>query len=212
MRLVEQQAEKDEAARKKAEEDARKKAEADAKKNLPAPATSVVKGASKKAEKPVEKATNEDTKVGKMPEDDVQSKLKSLNESADIDVMSAIVDLNSNVMKDFQQKQESLVTIPPNAQLRTFNEHDVLGELDRDDKGNVVVLEDKNGRKHDKKRNPVNHRGYLIDPKSNDVVENLTNQPMFPAEDLDERGEVPAPFCIEKYNFNPHHIMGDFDY
>jgi hypothetical protein len=37
-----------------------------------------------------------------MPEDDVQSKLKSLNESADIDVMSAIVDLNSNVMKDFQ--------------------------------------------------------------------------------------------------------------
>ena len=54
MRLIEQQAEKDEAARKKAEDDARrqaekdeaarKKAEADAKKNLPAPATSVVKG------------------------------------------------------------------------------------------------------------------------------------------------------------------------
>jgi len=29
---------------------------------------------------------------------------------------------------------------------------------------------------------------------------------------MDERGEVPAPFCIEKYNFNPHNIMGDFDY
>ena len=35
---------------------------------------------------------------------------------------------------------------------------------------------------------------------------------MFPAVDIDERGEVPAPFCVEKYNFNPHQIMGDFDY
>jgi hypothetical protein len=35
---------------------------------------------------------------------------------------------------------------------------------------------------------------------------------MFSLRDLDERGEVPAPFCIEKYNFNPHNLMGDFDY
>jgi len=35
---------------------------------------------------------------------------------------------------------------------------------------------------------------------------------MFSSSELDERGEVPAPFCIEKYNFNPHNIMGDFDY
>jgi hypothetical protein len=35
---------------------------------------------------------------------------------------------------------------------------------------------------------------------------------MFAQRDLDERGEVPAPFCIEKYNFNPHNLMGDFDY
>lgn len=70
--------------------------------------------------------------------------------------MSGIVNVNPNAMKDFQKGQDQLITIPPNAQLRTFNEHDVLGDLDRDDKGNVVVLEDKNGRKHDKKRNPVN--------------------------------------------------------
>jgi len=35
---------------------------------------------------------------------------------------------------------------------------------------------------------------------------------MFSSSELDERGEVPAPFCIEKYNFNPHNIMGDFYY
>lgn len=35
---------------------------------------------------------------------------------------------------------------------------------------------------------------------------------MFDKKDLDDRGEIPAPFCVEKYNFNPHNIRGDFDY
>jgi hypothetical protein len=35
---------------------------------------------------------------------------------------------------------------------------------------------------------------------------------MFPKCDIDERDELPAPFCIERYNFNPHNLMGDFDY
>jgi hypothetical protein len=33
------------------------------------------------------------------------------------------------------------IDVPPNAELRTFNENDILGDLDRDEKGNVVVLE-----------------------------------------------------------------------
>jgi hypothetical protein len=35
---------------------------------------------------------------------------------------------------------------------------------------------------------------------------------MFSQSEMDSRGEVPAPFCIEKFNFNPHNIYGDFDY
>lgn len=35
---------------------------------------------------------------------------------------------------------------------------------------------------------------------------------MFGKSDMDERGEVPAPFCVEKYNFNPHSIRGDFEF
>ena len=35
---------------------------------------------------------------------------------------------------------------------------------------------------------------------------------MFNQTDLDEREELPAPFCLEKHNFNPHDCMGDFDY
>ena len=35
---------------------------------------------------------------------------------------------------------------------------------------------------------------------------------MFEKNDLDERGEIPAPFNVEKYNFNPHLCRGDFNY
>jgi len=35
---------------------------------------------------------------------------------------------------------------------------------------------------------------------------------MFSITDLDEKGEVPAPFNVEKHNFNPHSIRGEFDY
>ena len=95
--------------------------------------------------------------------------------------------------------------------MRTFNEHDVLGDLDRDDKGNLIPYE-RNGRFEDKKGDLVNQRGYLIDPQTGSVVDTLNRLPMFPAADLDERGELPAPFCIEKFNFNPHNLIGYFDY
>lgn len=35
---------------------------------------------------------------------------------------------------------------------------------------------------------------------------------MFQKKDLDERGEVPAPFNVDKHNFNPHRSRGDFDF
>ena len=35
---------------------------------------------------------------------------------------------------------------------------------------------------------------------------------MFDKSDLDERGELPAPFNVEKHNFNPHEVRGDFNY
>jgi len=34
----------------------------------------------------------------------------------------------------------------------------------------------------------------------------------FLSTEIDENGEIPAPFCVEKFNFNPHYIMGDFDF
>lgn len=67
------------------------------------------------------------------------------------------------------------------------------------------------GRHLDKTGKDTNQRGYLID-KDGNVIENLNGETMFDKNELDERGEVPGPFCVEKYNFNPHLIMGDFDY
>jgi hypothetical protein len=96
--------------------------------------------------------------------------------------------------------------------LRLFNENDILGDLDRDEKGNVVVLLDNQGKNKDRAGKITNKRGYLIDSNSGAVLENLTFKEMFPYDDLDDRGEVPHPYCVERYNFNPHNVMGDFDY
>ena len=35
---------------------------------------------------------------------------------------------------------------------------------------------------------------------------------MFDHKDIDERGEVPAPYSVEKYNFSPFQVCGDLDY
>ena len=35
---------------------------------------------------------------------------------------------------------------------------------------------------------------------------------MFDHSDIDDKGEIPAPFCVEKNNFNPHNIRGSFNY
>jgi hypothetical protein len=95
--------------------------------------------------------------------------------------------------------------------MRLFNEHDVLGDCDRDEKANVVVQADEDGETCDRQGNLTNQRGYLLNG-AGDVLENLQGRVMFPQVDLDDRGELPAPFSIEKHNFNAHSMMGYFEY
>jgi hypothetical protein len=47
--------------------------------------------------------------------------------------------MNQDIMKNFK---DNLIQVPPQANMRLFNEHDVLGDVDRDEKANVVVHED----------------------------------------------------------------------
>lgn len=102
--------------------------------------------------------------------------------------------------------------MPPNADSRTFNVNDILGELDRDDRGNIIVLGDSQGNNNDKTGHATNIRGYLIDSQTGDVLENHTKGKLFDATEVDDKGEVPAPFCVEKFNFNPHDLMGDLEF
>lgn len=105
----------------------------------------------------------------------------------------------------------------PDAERRNFNEIDIVGHVERDDKGNLIV---EFGNDHDMDKSvyydlngqPINIKGYRIDPVTGDVLHNRTLNLMFPAESLDERGCVPAPFCIEKFNFNPFELQGTFGF
>ena len=53
---------------------------------------------------------------------------------------------------------------------RRFNVNDILGDFDRDDKGNLLILqENKTGNLIDKEGNRVNEKGYLIDEKTGEI-------------------------------------------
>jgi hypothetical protein len=94
--------------------------------------------------------------------------------------------------------------VPPDPKARNFNEADILGNLERDRKGNVIVpdeLKDGNNRK-------INPKGYLLDSDDN-VVDKAKGDVMFKKDELDDMGEIPAPFCVEKFNFNPFAIKAN---
>lgn len=63
----------------------------------------------------------------------------------------------------------------------------------------------------DKDGNRVNEKGYLIDEKTGDVLEKEKRLKVFDAKELDERGELPPPFNLERFNFNVHDVRGYFD-
>lgn len=112
----------------------------------------------------------------------------------------------SPVGDNFVAKQEPIIECPPVAENRRFNENDIIGDCDRDGNGNLIVPtdKDKDGNLIDGQGKPISKKGYLIDPKTGDVINNLNGEVMFPKADLDEEtGDLPAPFNWEKYNFDP---------
>lgn len=71
--------------------------------------------------------------------------------------------------------EEPEVQIPPNPKTRNFNESDILGSLERDKKGNVIVpdeLRDQNNKN-------INPKGYLVDSKGN-IIDKNKGDVMFP--------------------------------
>ena len=94
---------------------------------------------------------------------------------------------------------------------KKFNVNDISGEYDRDERGNPLILQDQKGDLIDKDGNRVNQKGYLINENTGDVVEKEKGIKVFDFKDLDEKGELPAPFNLERFNFNVHDVRGHFD-
>lgn len=65
---------------------------------------------------------------------------KKENQSDAQSELNQSIQMADQILSSFKQF-EGKIDVPPNAELRTFNENDILGDLDRDEKGNVVVLE-----------------------------------------------------------------------
>jgi len=87
--------------------------------------------------------------------------------------------------------------------------------LSRDEKGNVVVPTDEttgSKKSYDRDGRPINHYGHLIDPETGDVIHRVTGGRVFARKDLDERGNIPMPYAIEKFNFSPFEMLGTFFY
>jgi len=102
----------------------------------------------------------------------------------------------------------------PDFDYRTFNEIDIVGDLDRDERGNVLLfLDEATGMSVyvDAQNRAINAFGYLVDCATGDIL-CLNGAKVFDRRDLDERGNIPMPFALEKYNFNPFDLQGEFKF
>lgn len=61
---------------------------------------------------------------------------------------------------------------------------------------------------------PVNNRGFLLNQTTGAIYSKYSFEDLFmplngPADDF---GDIPMPYRLERFNFNPHSVMGNFDY
>lgn len=105
-----------------------------------------------------------------------------------------------------------IVVSNPKVRGMDFNEHEISGLFDKDEKGNIILLTNEKGELVDKKGRKVNEKGYLIDQYGNIVHTKDKKKRIFGEKQLDEKGEIPLPFSYDRYNFNGHDVKAMIDY
>lgn len=89
---------------------------------------------------------------------------------------------------------------------RRFDVADVIGQCDKDAKGEIIPHQDARGRLVDNLGRPINARGYLIDEFGN-VIDKDGRQIFEKKHLLD--GEIPKILPFTKFNIK--NILGDFE-
>ena len=75
----------------------------------------------------------------------------------------------------------------------------------------VEGLRDNDYPELDRFQRRINRNGYLISDEG--IINKYNTNLMFSNEEIEkENGRIPLPYRMESYNFNPHQIIGYFDY
>lgn len=90
-----------------------------------------------------------------------------------------------------------------------------MGNFELDNYGSIIdrdeILEQMNYKDFD--GIPVNVRGYLLNETTGAIYSKYTFEDFFmPLTSKEDYGELPMPYRLERFNFNPHAIMGNFDF
>jgi hypothetical protein len=91
---------------------------------------------------------------------------------------------------------------------KKFDLKEVMGALDKDRKGHVIIRRDAKGNLVDKLGRLVNQKGYLID-KDGNVISSEGGKVMFENYTLTKDGEIPKLFSFLKFNIDE--VRGDYE-
>ena len=90
-----------------------------------------------------------------------------------------------------------------------FNEHSIMGEFDKDEKGNIILLTNEKGNLVCKNGRKVNEKGYLRDRYGHILYAHKGRVRAFNEKQLDNRGDIPLPYSWNRYNFNAFDVSGN---
>jgi hypothetical protein len=90
---------------------------------------------------------------------------------------------------------------------KKFDLQDVMGHLDKDRRGNIILRKNAKGQSVDKRGRLINQRGYLVDEEGN--VINVDGKILFENYTLSKDGEIPKLFSFLKFNLDE--VKGDYE-
>jgi hypothetical protein len=124
-----------------------------------------------------------------------------------------LIDEDGNIIDKYRRRKIDKDHLTKNGSLprmlnydgRKFAIQDIMGELDKDPKGDLIFKKDKRGNNVDKKGRRVNDKGYLIDNEGN-IIDKKENH-IFDKEHLLDN-EFPKVFPFS--SFNADTVTGSF--